>query len=50
MFCGAGLDITPLDRIKFDNKIYRILNVDNPMLMNHHFEILLAYEGVDQNG
>lgn len=50
LICEAGYDITSTDRVVCDNRLYRILNVDNPMCMNRQFEITLAYEGVDQDG
>ncbi|WP_424765697.1 head-tail adaptor protein [Paenibacillus sp. sgz302251] len=44
----AGYEIKSTDRAVCEGEIYRILNPDNPMGMNHHLEILLVYEGVDQ--
>lgn len=45
----ANQDIKSSDRISSDSKIYRILDVDNPMNMDSHFETLLKFEGVDQD-
>jgi SPP1 family predicted phage head-tail adaptor len=46
LICDTGYDVTSKDRVLANSKKYRILNVDEPF--NHHAEILLAYEGVDQ--
>lgn len=42
--------ITEKDRVLFHEKIYDIKNIDNPMNLNQHLEILLEYKGVMQNG
>lgn len=42
---GAIADIDKSDRVLFKNKIYSIKNIDNPMNMDSHLEILLEYVG-----
>lgn len=37
-------------RIVFNSGVYRILDVDNPMNLGRHYEVLLQYTGVDNNG
>jgi len=40
--------VTSAHRIKdSDSKIYRILNVDNPLRKSHHMEFLLEYNETD---
>jgi SPP1 family predicted phage head-tail adaptor len=43
---GEVTDITEADRVLVGNKIYNIKNVDNPMNLDRHLEILLEYKGV----
>jgi SPP1 family predicted phage head-tail adaptor len=38
-------DINENDRVAFNGKIYDVKNIDNPMNMNKHLEILLEYKG-----
>jgi len=38
------------DRVLFQNKIYDVKNIDDPMNLHRHLEILLEYKGVLQNG
>lgn len=42
---GPVADITEKDRAIFNNKQYDVKNVDNPMNMDVHLEILLEYKG-----
>jgi SPP1 family predicted phage head-tail adaptor len=41
-------DINRKQQVIFKGGVYRVLDVDNPMNMNRHYEILLQYTGVDQ--
>lgn len=43
---GDIADITENDRVIFNGKQYDIKNVDNPMNMDRHLEILLEYKGL----
>lgn len=43
---GDIADITENDRVIVGNKHYDIKNVDNPMNMDRHLEILLEYKGL----
>lgn len=43
---GDIADIVETDRVVFGKKYYDIKNVDNPMNLNRHLEILLEYKGV----
>lgn len=47
---GYVEDINESDRVLFNGKIYAIKNIDNPMNLNQHLEILLEYKGVLQDG
>lgn len=40
------LQVTPKDRIVIGDAIYNIVNVDNPVSMGHHVEILLTYNSL----
>jgi head-tail adaptor len=42
---GPFADITVADRVLFNEHVYDIKNVDNPMNMDRHLEILLEYKG-----
>jgi SPP1 family predicted phage head-tail adaptor len=42
---GPMADIKRQDRVLFNGKRFDVKNVDNPMQMNRHLEILLQYEG-----
>lgn len=42
---GPVADITESDRVIFNNKQYDVKNVDNPLNLNRHLEILLEYKG-----
>lgn len=42
---GDIADITENDRVIFNGKQYDIKNVDNPMNLDRHLEILLEYKG-----
>jgi SPP1 family predicted phage head-tail adaptor len=42
---GEVTDIKESDRILYNGKIYEVKNVDNPMNMDRHLEILLEYKG-----
>ncbi|CAM3729862.1 phage head closure protein [Mesobacillus zeae] len=42
---GDIADITENDRVLLNNEQYDIKNVDNPMNMDRHLEILLEYKG-----
>ena len=37
------------DRVIFNNKVFDVKNVDDPMNMHRHLEILLEYKGVLQD-
>jgi SPP1 family predicted phage head-tail adaptor len=43
---GVVADIKEDDRVLYNGKIYNVKNVDNPMNMDRHLEILLEYKGV----
>lgn len=43
---GPIADITESDRVLIGNKQYDVKNVDNPMNLDYHLEILLEYKGV----
>lgn len=43
---GQVVDVNESDRVIHNNKIYEIKNVDNPMNMDRHLEILLEYKGL----
>lgn len=43
---GPMADIQISDRVLFNEHIYDIKNIDNPMNLDHHLEILLEYKGV----
>lgn len=43
---GPMADIQESDRVLFRNKLYEIKNVDNPMSLDRHLEILLEYKGM----
>lgn len=43
---GEIADITENDRVIVGNKHYDIKNVDNPMNLDRHLEILLEYKGL----
>jgi SPP1 family predicted phage head-tail adaptor len=43
---GDIADITENDRVIVGNKHYDIKNVDNPMNLDRHLEILLEYKGL----
>jgi SPP1 family predicted phage head-tail adaptor len=48
---GAYVEgIKESDRVSFDGKVYDIKNIDNPMNLNRHLEILLEFKGVLQDG
>lgn len=42
---GSVADINNSDRVIFKGKMYAVKNVDNPMNMDSHLEILLEYVG-----
>jgi SPP1 family predicted phage head-tail adaptor len=44
------IDIKENDRIYYNEKMYDVKFVDNPMNMDQHLEILLEYKGVNQDG
>jgi SPP1 family predicted phage head-tail adaptor len=43
---GVIADIKASDQVLFNEHIYDIKNIDNPMNMDRHLEILLEYKGV----
>ncbi|MDF2790818.1 MAG: Phage head-tail joining protein [Neobacillus sp.] len=43
---GEVVDVKESDRVVHNQKIYEIKNVDNPMNMDRHLEILLEYKGL----
>jgi SPP1 family predicted phage head-tail adaptor len=43
---GPIADIKEADRVVFNDRIYHIVNIDNPMNLNRHLEILLEFKGM----
>ena len=43
---GGVVDVKESDRVIHNNKIFDVKNVDDPMNMGRHLEILLEYKGL----
>jgi SPP1 family predicted phage head-tail adaptor len=43
---GPMAEIKEADRVIYNDRIYNIVNIDNPMNLNRHLEILLEFKGM----